>query len=107
MRRLLLMLLGAASALAQPVTIGFKGGIPLSDFFSAPGQNAYGLTFDFGENFNRCQLGPTVEVRLPRGFAIEADVIFRHLNYNGKVLQFGQWGPNYQTQGLTGAPPSP
>jgi len=90
MRLLLLSLVGAASALAQPVTFGVRVGEPLTDFVSTvQNQNiagALGQLADFRSNTRPYVLGATVEVRLPASFGLELDALYRRLNYSGTSL---------------------
>lgn len=76
MRPLCLLLLGVFSAFAQPFGFGVKGGVPVTDFLD---------TVQNPENFHtttsRYIIGPTVELRLPFGFGVELDALYRHLNY--------------------------
>ena len=78
MRPLFLLLLAAAVLAAQPVSFGLKGGIPLTDFISAVGNSS---SLSAVEHPQRYLLGPTVELKLPWRFAVEADVLYRRLNY--------------------------
>jgi len=93
MRLLLLSLVGAASALAQPVTFGVRVGEPLTDFVSTvQNQNiagALGQLADFRSNTRPYVLGATVEVRLPASFGLELDALYRRLNYSGTVATNG------------------
>jgi opacity protein-like surface antigen len=78
MRPLFLLLLGAFSVCAQPFSFGVKGGVPLTDFVDivqSPDR------VDFHTNTSRYIVGPTVELRLPFGFGVELDALYRHLNY--------------------------
>jgi hypothetical protein len=43
MKPLFLILLGAAAAIAQPVTFGVKVGVPLTDFFSTVESKNFGF----------------------------------------------------------------
>ncbi len=81
MRPMLLLLLGAASAAAQPLAYGVKGGVPLTDFFSA----VQSQSFSFSANAKRFIVGPTIELRLPFGLGIELDALYRHLNFSGSA----------------------
>ena len=63
----LLLLLAAAAAPAQTVSFGVKGGIPLI----APNT--------WNDESRPYIIGPSVEVRLPAGFAIEADALYRRI----------------------------
>jgi len=79
MRPLFLFLLGAASAWPQPFSAGLKAGVPLTDFFTTVENISYSVP-------NRYIVGVTAELRLPAGFGIEGDVLFRHLNYTDRFL---------------------
>jgi opacity protein-like surface antigen len=78
MKPLLLLLLAAAALPAQPVSFGLKGGVPLTDFISTVGNNP---SLSAIEHPQRYLLGPTVELKLPFRFALEADVLYRRVNY--------------------------
>lgn len=65
-----LVFLIAASAAAQPFSFGVKAGVPLTPFVNAPESTT-----------NRFLIGPTIELRLPLGFAIEADALYRHYKF--------------------------
>jgi opacity protein-like surface antigen len=74
---LFLSLFGAAAALAQPIGIGVKAGVPLTDFFSTVKSSNFG----FNSNTKNYILGPALELRLPLGLGIEADALYRHIGY--------------------------
>jgi len=78
MRQLCLLLLLAAASAAQPVGFGVKAGIPMNDFLNATSNQ----NFHFDTTTNRYIIGPTVELRLPAGFGIEFDALYRHFGYN-------------------------
>ena len=63
----LLFLLTAASASAQLVSFGAIGGVP----FLSQNQG--------GDESRRYVVGPSVEFRLPAGFAIEVDALYRRI----------------------------
>jgi opacity protein-like surface antigen len=73
--RLFLLSLFGVAAVAQPITVGVRGGVPLTDFFKSVNNQTLNTTSD------RYIVGPTVELRLPLGFGIEADALYRHLSY--------------------------
>src|SRR5690242_11343484 len=77
MRSLLLFVLAAVPAFSQPFSFGVKGGVPLTDFVDRLGTG----NFRLDTSTNRYIVGPTVEIRLPFGFGIEFDALFRHLHY--------------------------
>lgn len=78
MRPLFLFLLGAASACPQPFSAGLKAGAPLTDFFNTVQNVSSSVP-------NRYIIGAMAELRLPFGFAVEGDVLYRHLNYADHV----------------------
>jgi hypothetical protein len=78
MRSLFLLLLGAASVAAQPVSFGLKGGVPLTDFVDSVGN---GSTLSLVQHPQRYIFGPEFELRLPWGFSIEVDALYRRVNY--------------------------
>ena len=81
MRLLLVLLLSAAPACSQLFSYGVKGGLPLTDFVNAAsGTNPSGF-INFATHTNRYIIGATGELHLPFGFSVEADVLYRHLNY--------------------------
>ncbi len=77
MRPLLLFLFVSAGACSQPFSAGFKGGVPLTDFFSTVESGRIGYT----STPNRYIIGVAAELRLPFGFGVEVDALYRHLNY--------------------------
>lgn len=79
MRPALLLLLGSFSVFAQPFTAGIKAGVPLTDFVNA----VQGGTFNYTSQTQRYIVGGTVELRLPLGFGIEFDALYRRLHYTG------------------------
>ena len=79
MKPLFLVLLGAASAIAQPVGFGVKVGVPLTDFFSTVESKNFG----FNSNTKKYIAGVDLEVRLPLGLGIELDALYHPLSYGG------------------------
>lgn len=62
------------------LSVGLKGGVPASDAFSD--QTTHGvdvITHSFSESKNYV-IGPMAELRLPFGFSVEADALYRPLN---------------------------
>ena len=80
MKLALLLLLATVSAFAQ-FSFGIRGGLPLTNFFQA----ASNPDETFSSNATRFIIGPTVELRLPAGFSLEADALFRHFQYKGSA----------------------
>jgi hypothetical protein len=60
-------LIMAGSLSAQAVSVGILGGVPFTDPNSS------------GDGSKRFTFGPSVEVRLPASFAIEADMLYRRI----------------------------
>jgi len=79
MKPLLLILLGAVSALAQPVGFGVKVGVPMTDFFDT----IQSKNFGFNSNTKQYIAGAELEVRLPLGLGIEFDALYHPLAYTG------------------------
>ena len=85
MRSLCLLILTAASAFAGPFGFGLKAGIPMTDFTNAVSSGR----FDYTSKTQRYIVGPMVELRLPFGFGIEADALYRRFSYNSVVTGTG------------------
>jgi hypothetical protein len=65
----------AAGLCAQPIGIGVKGGVPLTDLFDSE-SNA------IDTETKRYIIGPMVELRLPAGLAIEADALYSRAKFS-------------------------
>ena len=76
MRYLPLILLVAAPAVAQIVSLGVKAGVPLGD--PIIGVNGAGVT----PNVRRYLVGGTVEVHLPLKFSVELDAIYKRTGFS-------------------------
>jgi opacity protein-like surface antigen len=74
---LLSALLTAGAAFSQPFSFGLKGGMPMTDFLNA----ASSQNFTASTTTNRYIVGPTAELRLPFGFGVEVDALYRHFSY--------------------------
>lgn len=77
MKLVLLFLVGTTGVFAQ-LSYGVRGGLPLTNFFQAvsnPDET-------FSSTATQFIIGPTVELRLPAGFGVEVDALFRHFQYN-------------------------
>ena len=82
MRTLLVFFAGCLAASAQIVSVGVKGGTPLTDFLDAARNNQV----DYFTNTNRYIVGASFELHLPFGLGVEADGLYRHLNYASTSL---------------------
>jgi opacity protein-like surface antigen len=74
---LIAFLLGSIPMFAQGVSIGVKGGVPITDAFNA----VQGNSASYVTNTHRYLVGPTGEVHLPLGFSIEVDALYKRLGY--------------------------
>jgi hypothetical protein len=81
-----IILSGSAAALwAQPVSIGVKGGIPLTDAFTFSSVSSRGLLASSETYFSKTKrytVGPTIEFHLPAHLSVEFDALYKHLNYD-------------------------
>ena len=82
MHRLILLACSLTTAFAAEhiFSVGIKGGVPLTDAFAdhtANGVDTITRTFSDSKKY---VIGPTVELSLPFGFAVEADALYRPLN---------------------------
>lgn len=81
MRLLILSLLTLGSAFgAGPISLGVKGGVPLTDAFQV------GLTGNTGyvTDTKRYTVGPELDINLPFRFAIEFNALYKRLNYSNR-----------------------
>lgn len=75
-----LFLAGTISVFGQ-LSFGVRGGIPFTNFFQA----ASNPSETFNSSATRFIIGPTVELRLPAGFGLEGDALFRRFQYNASA----------------------
>jgi opacity protein-like surface antigen len=78
MRSILLTAVFAISGLAQPVSIGVTGGVPMTDFLNA----AHGDQASYATNTKRYTVGPTIEFHLPGRLSLEVDGLYKRVGYN-------------------------
>jgi len=78
MKITLLVFTAVVTAAAQPVSVGVKGGVPITDFFDA----VHGNQAAYASNTHRYLVGPTVQFNLPLRFSIEIDALYRRLGYD-------------------------
>ncbi|MEO5926413.1 MAG: outer membrane beta-barrel protein [Bryobacteraceae bacterium] len=67
----------ALSSYAQAVSIGVKGGVPITDAF----ETTKGNSAAYATNTKRYIVGPTVQFNLPARFSIEIDALYKRLGY--------------------------
>ncbi|MGH9558955.1 MAG: outer membrane beta-barrel protein [Bryobacteraceae bacterium] len=68
----------AGIAAAQPLGLGVKVGVPLTDALTVESPNP----FDYTASTNRYVIGPYGEIRLPGGFAVEIDALYRSYGFS-------------------------
>ena len=71
------LILLAGLVAAQPFSAGVKIGAPLTDALSVQSPNP----FDYVTSTGRFVIGPYAEVRLPAGFAVEVDALYRSFSF--------------------------
>ena len=81
-RTWLFMAATALSLSAQPIGLGIKGGLPFNDLFESRSTAVEAQT-------KRYVIGPMVELRLPAGFAIEADALYSQANFSSLLAGAG------------------
>jgi opacity protein-like surface antigen len=72
------------SVFAQPFSAGIKAGVPLTDSLNAS-QNGI---FEYNAPAQRYIIGGMAEVRLPLGFGVEFDALYRNLQYSSGAIAF-------------------
>jgi hypothetical protein len=77
-RTFLLLFVSVAAALAQPIGVGIKVGLPLTEAFNTGSSPA---TSYFSDT-KRYIIGPQIELRLPAGLSIELDALYTKLNFS-------------------------
>ena len=74
-----LTLLAASAAYPQSVSFGLKGGVPLSNALKVADTSTY------TSDRSPFVIGPVVELGLPLGLAVEADLLYRRLRYDSSA----------------------
>jgi len=75
-----------ATAGAQNIGLGVRGGVPLTDFVKAESQT--GALTNVLRGRGNVIIGPMLDIRLPMGLGIEANALYRRWNAEG-VLSTG------------------
>lgn len=79
-------LFAAIVAAAQPISIGIRGGVPLTDAYSAftaTSGSSFVKTFSDSKEY---EIGAMAELHLPLGFAVEADALYHPLNLTQQIF---------------------
>ncbi len=72
-------LLAASAAYPQSVSFGLKGGVPLSNALKVANTSTY------TSDRSPFVIGPVVELGLPLGIGVEADLLYRRLHYDSST----------------------
>jgi Outer membrane protein beta-barrel domain len=84
-RAVFLCLALAGASFAQPVSVGVKAGVPLTDFVDA----AKGNQAAYFTNTKRYTVGATLELHLPARFGIEIDALYKRFGFDGQSVLAG------------------
>jgi hypothetical protein len=108
--KLLLFLLATAAALAEsPFGFGLKAGVPLNDALST----TPGGAIHYFQSTHRYTIGPYAEFRLPSGFSVELDALYRSYSFRQALsaapnVSTGAWEfPLLAKKSLFGGPVQP
>jgi hypothetical protein len=88
MRTLILPLFAVAAPLAfgqHLFSFGIKGGFPLTDIVPDTTINSIDTTAHVFSSSKDYVVGPTLELNLPLGLAVEADALYRPFNFTGDL----------------------
>ena len=77
-RTILLLFVSVTAAFTQPIGVGLKLGLPLTDAFDT----ASGPVASYFSDTKRYIIGPQIELRLPAGISIELDALYTKLNFS-------------------------
>jgi Outer membrane protein beta-barrel domain len=97
MRLVISLLMFVTATLAQSITFGVKGGVPLTDNFEAENGGGPGYSETYSSKTRRYTVGPTVTLNLPHRLGIEVDALYRRLDYDrfstglADATTFSQW----------------
>ncbi len=82
----LLTILTAISSVCQPVSIGVKAGVPITDAF----ETLRGNRSAYSTNTKRYLIGPTVQFNFGSRLALEGDLLYKRLGYQYDQVGTGQ-----------------
>lgn len=86
LRLSILSILAAISSVGQPVSIGVKAGVPITDAF----ETLRGNPSAYSTNTKRYLIGPTVQFNFGSHFALEGDLLYKRLGYQYDLASTGQ-----------------
>ena len=76
MKKLALLLLFSQAAFGELFVFGVKGGIPMTDTI----ESVSSAKLSLASATRRYTIGPMAELRLPFGFGVEADILYKRSN---------------------------
>jgi hypothetical protein len=79
---LIVLALATSGAVAQPIGLGIKGGLPFTDMFDSEVSGVETET-------KKYIIGPMVELRLPAGLAIELDALYSKADFSSVLSGAG------------------
>lgn len=82
---LAIFFLTSAAAFAQSVSVGVKGGVPFTGGLSDFSQNGVDVITRTFSNSKEYIIGPSVELNFPVGVSVEADALYRPLNFTTAI----------------------
>lgn len=81
MKHIILLMFFPSAIFAQSFfSIGVKGGVPITNAFSDQTFHSVDTITRFYSNGTDYIIGPMAEIKLPFGFGVEADALYRSLN---------------------------
>jgi hypothetical protein len=82
MHRLILLACSLTTAFAAEhiLSVGIKGGVPLTDVLSDRTLTSVDVVTHIFSDSKNYVIGPMIELNLPFGFSVEADALYRPLN---------------------------
>jgi opacity protein-like surface antigen len=83
-RKLIFFFLFAAPAFPQLISVGLKGGVPLTDPWQVSGGGTLKPQFTYG--VRRYIVGPTAEVHLPLHLSFEVDALYRRTGFDAEGM---------------------
>ncbi len=72
----------ATAAAAQPVSVGIRAGVPLTDAFRA----ARGGSLSYATDSKRYVIGPTLDLHLPFRTSVTFELLYRRLGYTSTTI---------------------
>jgi hypothetical protein len=91
----------AGPLIPQYVSVGVKGGVPLTNFINT--RDAGSSSPMFSSKSNRYTVGPAVEVILQRRLSVEFNALYKHIHFSHHFLSLSASGTDLDISGKTTA----